>query len=315
MIDAVISRRDLQTDDIVVLDLVAADGSNLPPFEPGAHIDVEIEPGLMRQYSLCGNPTESGSYRLGILKDPKSRGGSAAIHEGFVEGKTVRLGLPRNLFPLDPEAPLSILVGGGIGITPMIAMAYALHAEGRAFEVHYCVRARDRAAFMEELSSAPFAHQVHLHFDEDGGPSSFDPSKDLPDPVQGGHVYVCGPTGFMTWLREAALKRGYPAERLHQEFFAAEVDTAGQSFEVVLAQSGRTVTVPEGKSIVAALAEIGVNVDVSCEQGVCGTCLCDVLEGVPDHRGSFLTDEERAANDQILLCCSRAKSKRLVLDL
>ena len=315
MMDLIISKRELQGGDIVVLDLVGVDGSPLPAFQPGAHIDVEIKPGLIRQYSLCSDPAHCGSYRLGVLNDPQSRGGSAAIHTHFREGQTIRVGEPRNLFPLDMDAPRSVLIGGGIGITPMIAMAHALHSAGKAFEMHYCVRAKDKAAFLSELADAPFRSHVRLHFDDGPSAQHFNPSFDLPAANDGAHIYVCGPSGFMAWLNEAALSMGYPASRLHQEYFNMDVSTEGDAFEVVLAKSGQTITVPTDKTIVAALAEIGVKVDVSCEQGICGTCLCTLLEGEPDHRDSYLTDEEKADNDQIMLCCSRSKGPRLVLDL
>lgn len=316
MIEATIARRHAQARDIVVLDLVSADGTPLPPFTPGAHIDVEIGDGLVRQYSLCGNPAEGALYRIGVLKDPASRGGSAAIHAGFAEGATIRIGEPRNLFPLAEAAPFSVLMGGGIGITPMIAMAHALHDAGQPFALHYCAREKDSAAFLEEMSAAPWAASVTLHFDSgEEGTAAFSPATDLPDPATGAHVYTCGPGGFMDFVLTSAAARGYPEDRLHKEYFSVEVETGGDSFEVELAQSGKTVTVGPGQTIVQALAGIGIKVDVSCEQGICGTCLCDVLEGTPDHRDSFLTDEERADNDQIMLCCSRAKSPRLVLDL
>ncbi|SFK26226.1 PDR/VanB family oxidoreductase [Celeribacter neptunius] len=314
MIEAKILKRETQARDIVVLDLVATNGTPLPAFEAGAHIDVEIEPGLTRQYSLCGDPTMPDRYRIGVLKDPNSRGGSTRLHELFAEGQVIRIGEPRNLFPLDERASESVLLGGGIGITPMIAMAYRLQTEGKPFTLHYCARERATAAFLDELTSAPFADKVHFHFDSGEGTDCFD-ATDLPDPDNGAHVYTCGPEGFMTHMHDLALARGYAPEALHQEFFSADVDNTGDSFDVELAQSGQTVTVAEGQSIVEALAEIGVRIEVSCEQGICGTCLCDVLEGEPDHRDSFLTDEEKADGDQITLCCSRAKSSKLVLDL
>jgi len=315
MIEAKILKRETQARDIIVLDLVASNGSALPPFEAGAHIDVEIEPGLTRQYSLCSDPANLGQYRIGVLKDPNSRGGSVKLHEVFEEGRTIQIGEPRNLFPLDETAPESILIGGGIGITPMIAMAYRLHAEDKPFTLHYCAREQATAAFLEDLANAPFADKVHLHFDSGEGTACFNAASDLSDPATGAHVYTCGPAGFMSYMHGLAEARGYAREALHQEFFSVEVDSTGDSFEVELAQSGQTVTVAEGQSIVEALAGIGVTIEVSCEQGICGTCLCDVLEGEPDHRDSFLTDEEKADGDQIMLCCSRAKSSKLVLDL
>ncbi len=315
MIEAIVTKCERQGGDVVVLELAAANGAKLPPFAAGAHIDVEVAPGLVRQYSLCGDPARGGDYRIGVLRDPNSRGGSAALHATFAAGTRTRIGAPRNLFPLDPKASYSILVGGGIGVTPMIAMAHALHAAGQAFELHYCARSRARAAFLDELAAVPFAAGVHLHFDDEAAEQRFDPARSFAALAPGAHVYVCGPNGFMAWVRDAATGAGLPDSSFHQEFFTPAEAAGGAPFDVTLSRSGRRVTVGADETIVAALAKIGVKVTVSCEQGICGTCLCNVLEGEPEHRDSFLTDDEKAANDQIVLCCSRAKSANLVLDL
>ena len=314
-IEVLIAGREEQADGIVVLDLVAPDGRTLPAFEAGSHVDVHVAPGLVRQYSLCGDPADPSRYRLGILRERESRGGSHAVHAGFLAGGRVRIGLPRNQFPLVASATRTILLGGGIGVTPLLSMAYQLQAAGQAFDFHYCARSREHAAFLRELEQAPFQRHVRLHFDDGPDGQRLDLARDLPDPAPGIHLYVCGPTGFMAWLIEGAENRGYPEAQIHREYFSAEISAEGGVFEVVLAQSGRSATVSNGQTIVQALAGIGVKITVSCEQGICGTCLCDVLEGVPDHRDSYLTDDEKAANDQMLPCCSRAKTKRLVLAL
>ncbi|MET0289095.1 MAG: PDR/VanB family oxidoreductase [Pseudoxanthomonas sp.] len=310
-----IARRELQTDHIVVLELRSPDGAPLPAFDAGAHVDVHLAAGLVRQYSLCGDPADASRYRLGVLLDPATRGGSQAVHRDLQLGSTLQVGVPRNLFPLAAGASHSVLVGGGIGITPMIAMAHALHRAGASFELHYCSRAPEQAAFLDELREAPFGGHVWIYHDERGDGRRFAPSTQLPAPAPDVHVYVCGPAGFMDWVIEGARVAGHAEVCIHREYFSVEVDTGGAGFEVELAQSGRVVQVAEGQSITAALAAIGVKVQVSCEEGVCGTCLTTVLAGVPDHRDVFLTDEEKADNDQILLCCSRACSPRLVLDL
>ncbi len=314
----VVRRRVEQGQGIVLLDLADADGAALPAFKAGAHVDVHLPAGLVRQYSLCSDPADAHAYRLGVLRDPASRGGSVAVHEHLTEGARVAISAPRNHFPLAEEAQHSVLVGGGIGITPMIAMAYELAAAGRSFELHYCARSQAACAFLDELAAAPFAERVRLHFDDAGDTQRLDLRALLaasPAPQPGTHVYVCGPSGFMDWVIGTASAQGLAQGQIHREYFNAEVDTRGASFEVVAAKSGRSVKVAEGQTIVAALATIGVKLSVSCEEGVCGTCLCTVLEGECDHRDVYLTDEERAANDQILACCSRAKSARLVLDL
>jgi ferredoxin-NADP reductase len=308
-----VTRRDQHTAQIVVLELQAADGAPLPAFDAGAHVDLHLGDGLVRQYSLCGDPADAARYRLGILLDPATRGGSQAVHRDLQVGARLRVSPPRNLFPLAAGARHSVLVGGGIGITPMIAMAHALHRAGAAFELHYCSRAPQQAAFLDELRQAPFAASVRLYHDEGG--AGFDPVTQLPAAAVDTHVYVCGPAGFMDWVIAGARAAGFADACIHREYFSVEVDTSGGGFEVELAQSGQVVQVAAGQPITAALAAIGVKVQVSCEEGVCGTCLTTVLDGIPDHRDVFLTEEERAANDQILLCCARARSPRLVLDL
>lgn len=313
-VKVVIARRELHTPDIAVLELAPIGDAKLAPFEAGAHIDVQIGDDLIRQYSLSNSFDERGCYRLGILNDPGSRGGSRTIHEQFVEGREIEISLPRNHFPLDMSASHTILCGGGIGVTPMIAMAYALKRAGKSFEFHYCCRSRAHAAFLAELERE-FGAQLQLHLDDGANEQKLDLDTVLKAPADGLHIYVCGPGGFMDWVIDTAKQAGLPAQQIHFEYFSAEVDTTGSEFEVLAAASGVTVRVPDGTSIAKALKAAGVKVDVSCEEGVCGTCICDVLEGVPDHRDHFLNDEEKAEGTQIAVCCSRSKSARLVLDI
>ena len=306
-----VAEREIQGADVVVLTLASLDGAPLPPFSAGAHIDLYLEEGIVRQYSLCGSPHHPQQYRLGILKDRTSRGGSLAAHRLQV-GATVTIGTPRNLFALEMDASHSLLIGGGIGITPMLAMADTLFRAGKSFAIHYCGRRRDGMAFLHELADCPFSDRVHLHISEEG--EKIRPHEVLAPHRAAAHVYVCGPEGFMDGIADAARGCGYPPERLHQEFFNREVETGGASFTVDVPGLGVTVTVGEDETIVAALQKAGIKVKVSCEQGVCGTCLANVCSGVPDHRDEYLTDEEREDNDQILLCCSRAKTPRLVIE-
>lgn len=310
-----VHKRQLQGDGVVVLDLIPVGASALPAFDAGAHVDIHIAPGLVRQYSLCSDPADNAVYRLGVLKDPASRGGSNGVHDTLLEGAEVQISAPRNLFPLAADAQRSILIGGGIGITPMIAMAYALQRQGKDFELHYCGRSRSRSAFLEELQGAAFADRVFTHFDDEAPEQKLDMHAVLGQAQVGVHVYTCGPSGFMDWVIAESLKQGYSDDHIHREYFQVEVDNSGAGFEVVAARSGKVVQVAEGQSILEALGTIGIKIDVSCEQGVCGTCMCDVLEGEPDHRDVYFTDDEKQANDQILVCCSRAKSKKLVLDI
>jgi vanillate O-demethylase ferredoxin subunit len=312
-LDVRIARRQEEAEGIISLELVDPAGGWLPPFEAGAHVEVQIAPGLSRHYSLCGSPQDRRCYRLGILREPASRGGSAQIHQGFVPGTLIRISLPRNQFRLEEQAAHSVLLGGGIGITPILAMAWRLHALGASFELHYCVRSRARVAFVEQLAQAPFAERITLHVDEDG--RRLDIPTLLKGPDAQRHLYVCGPGGFMEAVMGEGQRQGWGAQNIHSEYFAAEVDSTGSGFTVYTARSGQTLQVPEGQSIAQVLLEAGIEVPLSCEQGVCGTCLTPVLEGIPDHRDLFLTDREKAANDQMLVCCSRANSAFLRLDI
>ena len=305
-----IIKRELQGD-VVLLTLADANGGELPAYTAGAHIDLHLAGCLVRPYSLCGDPGDRHCYQLGIQKESQSKGGSLAAH-ALQEGDPVTVGLPRNLFALDDNAAHSLLIGGGIGITPMLAMAAELHAAGRAFSLHYCARSRTQAAFIAQLENAPWAERVWLHFSDE---QRIDLPSVLSDVPANTHVYTCGPTRLMEAVSEQAMAAGYAPERIHQECFSAEVEVSGKAFEVVAAASGITVQVLENQTIVEALALAGLKVCVSCKQGICGSCLTDVIEGEPDHRDSYLTEEEKADGDQILLCCSRAKSARLIIDL
>lgn len=319
LIEVVVQSRTEQGAGIAVIALVSTDGSPLPSFTAGAHIDVHIDDDLIRQYSLCNDPLgndtgESDSYRIGVLNDPNSRGGSVKVHGEFNVGKVIQISAPRNLFPLNENASKTILAGGGIGITPMIAMAYQLKRENKAFELHYCCREKVAAAFQNELTTE-FTDSVFFHYDNEAKEQLFSPKASLTPVNTDTHVYVCGPTGFMDWVINSAKEIGFSSAQIHFEYFSAEVDTAGETFEVYCQDSDITVTVSNGDTIAQALKQAGIKVSMSCEEGVCGTCITDVIEGEPDHRDHFLTDEEKADNDQIAVCCSRAKSKRLVLDL
>lgn len=314
-LDVRIERRTTEAIDIVSLELVALDGGELPAFEAGSHIDVEIGVGLIRQYSLCNPPSERHRYRLGVLRDAASRGGSERLHRELFQGRHIRIGLPRCNFRLVDGPQTAILLAGGIGITPLLAMAHELHARSTPFVLHYCARSRDRTAFADEIAASPWSSSVRMHFDD--GPESQRLSLDalLVDPAPDAQLYVCGPEGFIHFVTAGAASRGWPAERVHVEHFNAEVTQDGKAFEVEAAVSGVTVQVPEGQSIAHALIAAGVDVPLSCEQGICGTCLTAVRYGTPDHRDEYQTDEEKSANTHITLCCSRSLSPRLVIDL
>ncbi|SEQ82288.1 PDR/VanB family oxidoreductase [Thalassovita taeanensis] len=291
---------------------------DLPPFAAGAHIDVQVETPegpIWRQYSLCGEPGKSDAYHLGILRDPESRGGSVTLHDLMRAGEKLHAEGPRNHFPLAEGATRSILFGGGIGVTPMLAMAWELHRKGQAFTLHYATRSADRTAFLDVIKAAPFRDHIVLHHDDGEGAAPINLARDLPAAEPGCHVYVCGPQGFMDWIISAAECAGYASNVIHREYFSADVDAHGESFEVFCAQSGIAVTVGPDDTIAKSLVKAGIKIDVKCEEGICGTCVTDVLEGEIDHRDKFLTEEEREEGDQICACCSRARGARLVLDI
>lgn len=310
-----VRRRAAVADNTIALDLESMDGEPLPAFEAGAHIDLRTSSGLIRQYSLCGDPKVRGSYRLGILLDPKSRGGSIAVHQEVLDGGIVEVSAPRNHFPLVTAATESLLFAGGIGITPLMAMAYSLTDGGSAFTLHYCVRERSRAAFHEELAEGLLADHVRFHFDDGPPEQRLDVAGAFGSPLPGRHIYVCGPAGFIDFITEEARCRGWPDAQVHSERFDADVDKAGDSFEFVASRSGRSFVIPGDKTIAEVLLAAGVDVSVACEQGICGTCLSDVLEGIPDHRDLVQSDEEKGENARIALCCSRSLSARLVVDV
>lgn len=302
---------------IALFELVHADGHDLPPFTAGAHIDVHVPGGPTRQYSLCNDPREAHRYQIAVLHEPNSRGGSRGMHERVQEGQELRIGEPRNHFPLVEGACKSLLLAGGIGLTPLMSMASALAAAGASFELHCCARSRDRVAFADQLQGSAFGSRVHLHFDDGDEAQKLNLDELLAVPSIDVHLYTCGPKGFMDAVLAKAREQGWSEQQLHYEFFAAEPvkNASDGGFDVQIASTGKVVTVAPDQSIVAALSAEGVTIPVSCEQGVCGTCLTRVLEGEPDHRDMYLTQDEQSANDQILPCCSRAKSARLVLDL
>lgn len=317
MLNVIVTGKTCEAEGICSFELSATDGTVLPPFEAGAHIDVHLADGLVRQYSLCNDPRERQRYLISVLKDPQSRGGSQAMHEQILTGQILTISAPRNLFALEPTASRHLLFAGGIGITPMLAMVYALAQQEVPFELHYCFRSSERAAFLPLLAQAPFAERVILHDDSGTQAQKLDAAALLASPDAGSHLYVCGPGGFMSHVIETAKHAGWPAHRVHREFFAAAPinHSADSAFEVELARSGQIFQIPADRSVFEVLDEAGVAIDSSCEQGICGSCVTRVLSGIPEHRDQFLSAAEQAANDQFTPCCSRARTPRLVLDL
>ncbi|MDE3320933.1 PDR/VanB family oxidoreductase [Acinetobacter nosocomialis] len=312
--DVVVKNRHVEGGNIAVMEFESATSATLPKVEPGAHIDVHLPNGMVRQYSLCQNPNDEGKFRLGILRDPESRGGSISAFDEIKDGMQIQISEPKNLFPL-LKAKHSVLIGGGIGITPLITMAYQLAHEGASFELHYCGASPEKCAFVDEIKNGELAKYTTFHFKSEGASHRAFFESAIKDIDLESHIYTCGPVGFMDWVINLATAHDFPEQQIHKEYFQVETDTSGDSFEVVAERSGKIIMVEAGETILQALAKEGIEIEMSCEQGVCGTCMCDVIEGEPDHRDVYFTDEEKASNEQILVCCSRSKTPRLVLDI
>lgn len=313
-----VQRKHREAEGICSFELVHPQGELLPPFTAGAHIDVHLGGKLVRQYSLCNPPQERHRYVIAVLRESVSRGGSEAMH-GLSEEQCLRISEPRNHFPLTQDLADSILLAGGIGITPILCMAEQLSASGAAFRLHYAARSRNRAAFLQRLSESTFSECVQLHFDDGPQEQRLDVARLLEYASPLAHLYACGPAGFLDWVLGAARNASWPDSRLHKEYFASAATTtvgsAGSSFEVQIASTGAVIQVAAEQTVVAALACHGIELPVSCEQGVCGTCVTRILKGTPDHRDLFLTPGEQQSGDRFTPCCSRALSQRLVLDL
>lgn len=297
--------------DVVEFALHPVDGGELPEWRPGAHLDVVTGTGLVRQYSLCGDPGDRTGYRIAVLRQPEGRGGSAWLYEGLHEGDRVMVSTPRNHFPLEP-GPRYVFLAGGIGITPLLPMIRQVAAEGAEWSLHYGGRTRASMAYAEDLRAVD-ASRVHLLPFDECGLIDLDAALDEAGPQQ--HVYCCGPEPLIGAAEKACAARGL---RLRTERFSPkdiDVSPADSPFTVRIASTGAELVVPAGRSIVEVLTEAGVDVLTSCEEGTCGTCETAVLGGDPDHRDSVLTEEEQAAGDRILPCVSRSRTPELVLDL
>lgn len=318
-LSVVLHRRDDMAEGLARYEFRAADGSDLPPFEAGGHIDVVIAPEYQRSYSLAGDPADRSRYVLGVLREPPEqggRGGSALMHRVFREGRRVFVTRPVNHFALHEDATHSWLFAGGIGVTPMIAMAHRLQALGKPFDFHYSAASRRSAGFLKDLAEAPWSARVRYHFKDEGQRAQL--MQLLPDFVPGGHVYTCGAPRFMDGVFEAAAARGWPEEALHREYFSVPQADAwvNHEFALVLGRSGHRLQVPADRSATDVLAEAGVAVDVKCSDGLCGVCArpYDAQASDPiEHRDFVLGQKERQR--KIVLCCSRASQAGGVITL
>ncbi|MGW5558095.1 PDR/VanB family oxidoreductase [Micromonospora sp. NPDC003944] len=309
-VELVVAGRDQVAAEVVAIRLCRLDGADLPEWTPGAHIDLELDVGLARQYSLCGDPADRSDLRIAVQREPNGRGGSRLVHERLTVGATVRASGPRNTFPL-VAARRYLFVAGGIGITPIAPMVAAADAAGADWRLVYGGRSRATMAFATTLLER-YGDRVSLHPQDETGLLDL---AGLFDPPGAGLVYCCGPEALIAAVQEHC--RGWPPGCLHVERFSAAGGTGAPetTIEVALTLSGRTVTVPPGTSILEAVEEAGVQVLSSCREGTCGTCETPVLAGVPEHHDSLLTAQERAAGDTMMICVSRARTPRLVLEL
>jgi ferredoxin-NADP reductase len=306
----VVTARTDAAEGVVVLDLAAADGSPLPRWEPGAHVDLQLTPDLSRQYSLCGDPS-ADTWRIGVLLEPAGRGGSRFVHEKLHVGVEVEAVGPRNHFPLEPSAHY-VFVAGGIGVTPIVPMIAAAERAGAEWTLLYGGRSTSSMAFREELELLGAGRVTITPQDTHG---LLDLPAVLAAPRADTLVYTCGPEPLLDAV--TALTEHWPAGSLHLERFTPKTlgDRTDGTFEVELAQSGLALTIPPGVTILDAVTEAGVDAPSSCGEGTCGTCETVVLEGIPEHRDSLLTPEEQASGETMMICVSRAACPRLVLDI
>ncbi len=315
VIMAQVSRVELMTAEVTKYEFTAWDGSPLPAWTAGAHIDVVVTPEYLRQYSMSGDPADRSTYQIGVLREDGGRGGSKLLHRIFKEGRRVFLSKPINHFELEEAATKTFLMGGGIGITPMIAFAHRLHALGRDFELHYSASRAADAAYLADLAEVPWADRVHTHFSDQGTRADLD--KVLAGYRPGWHVYTCGPDRYMTGVMEAAERQNFPEEARHLEYFSVpeQPDYINHAFIVKLARSGQELAIPEDKSISDVLLENGIHVDVKCADGICGVCKCGLIEGAVEHRDYVLSKAQR--EQQIVTCQSRAAAGcgQITLDL
>jgi vanillate O-demethylase ferredoxin subunit len=300
--------------DVVTLELRAVDGGELPPFSPGAHLDVHLPNGLIRNYSLSNDCRERNRYVIGVGRAVESRGGSSYVHSSIRAGEKLKISAPRNNFSLDEHSASFLFIAGGIGITPIMAMVRWCVANDKPWRLIYASRSRQRTAFYEELCGLA-AGRVHFHFDDESG-EVLDVARAISSWCAGETIYCCGPSPLMEAVE--TLTEHLPDGAVRFEWFTApesEEPRGSTSFTVKLERSGVEFEVPEGKSILEVLEEHGFEIPFSCREGLCGTCVTNVCAGEPDHRDYVLSDEERESGKLMTICCSRSKSPVLALDL
>ncbi|MBB3992821.1 reductive dehalogenase [Sulfitobacter undariae] len=313
VIQAQVSKVEVMADGITKYEFSALDGSELPEWQAGAHLDIVVAPEFLRQYSMSGNPADRSTYQIAVLREDAGRGGSKLMHRIFAQGRRVFISKPINHFPLDTQATHSVLMGGGIGITPMIAMAHELHAQSRSFELHYSGRSRATMGFLEEMASFDWAQHVTLHITDEG--TRADMAAIFAGQAEGTHMYTCGAESYMNAVMQAASAAGLPDEALHLEYFSVpEVpDYVNHDFTLRLKRSGRDVFVPADRVATDVLAENGVHLDVKCADGLCGVCKCGLVAGEVEHRDFVLSKAQRETT--VILCQSRAAQEGGVIEV
>ncbi|HEY1363493.1 MAG TPA: PDR/VanB family oxidoreductase [Xanthobacteraceae bacterium] len=297
--------------DTNIYELASLDEKPLPGYAPGAHIDLHLPNGLVRQYSLLTAEPDGSTYSIAVKRDPASRGGSRSVHDDLRVGRTLSISAPRNNFPLVENAGHVVLLAGGIGITPIWCMVQRLHRLGRSWELHYACRSRADMAFLQTLEAMSPAR---FHFDDEHAGKVLDVAALVGQTPRDAHLYCCGPTPMLKAFEAATAD--WPHEQVHVEYFTPKEEPARKGgFVVELARSGKELVIPEGQTILQVLLDAGVDVDYSCELGICGACEQRVISGIPEHRDAILTEEEQASNTKVMICCAGCKSERLVLDL
>ncbi|MGR3661296.1 MAG: 2Fe-2S iron-sulfur cluster-binding protein [Paracoccaceae bacterium] len=312
VLHVIVSKVEKMTEGVTKYEFSMPDGTDMPPVTAGAHIDVVVAPEFFRQFSLSGDPADRSKYQIAVLREDEGRGGSKLLHRIFEAGRKVFISYPINEFPLDETASTTFLMGGGIGVTPMIAMARRLHTIGAEFELHYSCSSRKNAGFLDDLADADWADRVHLHFSDEDSRANL---SEILKSAKGAHVYTCGPEKFMADVISTAEQNGFPEDNRHLEYFAVPETPEYENYDFTLrlAKSNKEILVKQDQSPTDALLAAGVKIDVKCSDGLCGVCKCVVLSGDVEHRDFVLSNKDRKT--QMILCQSRAKAKDGVIEI
>jgi ferredoxin-NADP reductase len=315
LIDARLTKIEDVARDTKIFTFQRVDGGKLPGYKPGAHIDLHLPNGMLRQFSLTVPVSDPDGYTVGVKRDENSRGGSRYIIEQMKVGDLIKISAPRNNFPLVENADHVVLVAGGIGITPIWCMAQELEAQSRSWKIHYACRSQADMAFLSDLKKLD-PERVHLHFDDEAGGKVLDLTAAIAEAPANAHFYCCGPNPMLKAFEAAAASR--PRANVHIEYFTAKEEASANElggFWVELTRSGEEYFIPPGKKVLEVLFDAGVDVDYSCELGICGACETRVISGTPIHHDSVLSEEEQASNEKVMICCCGCATERLVLDM